>query len=338
MDELLQAMRAAGESSRLRILLALAPGELTVGELCRVLEQSQPRVSRHLKLLCDAGLLVRHAEGASAFYRLAPSGSLGRDLLDAVLPMADVVGDAVLQRDAQRLETVQADRAAEAASYFEANAADWDDIRSRHVAERNVETAMLAAVGRRQIGTLLDIGTGTGRILEVFAERVESGLGIDLSAQMLKLARVQLDRAGLGNCTVRHGNVYDLAVPDGSVDVAVLHHVLHFLDDPATAIAEAARTLGRDGRLLVVDFAPHGVEALRTEHAHRRLGFAESEVVDWLTAAGLSGVSTTHFPPASDDDETLTVTLWCATQHQAVSTVPPDRPAGSRASSLEQAS
>lgn len=312
MDDLLLALRAAGEATRLRILAVLARSELTVSELCRVLGQTQPRVSRHLRLLCEAGLLDRNAQGTSAFYRPARDGR-GRELFDAVLPLINN-DDRGLQADLRRLATIRAERADVAAAYFEAVASDWDRMRTRHVGDDEVEAAMLGAVDDLAIRQLVDVGTGTGRVLEIFADRIERGLGLDLSNQMLDLARSRLDQLGHRHCFVRQGNAYDLGLGAGSADVVVLHHVLHFLDDPATSIAEVARTLRPGGRLLVVDFASHTEETMRSDYAHHWLGFADEEVSSWCTDVGLIDVSVEHLTLA-DADDGLTVTLWVATQH-----------------------
>ena len=317
MEDLLTGLRAAGEPTRLRILAVLARCELTVGELCKVLGQTQPRVSRHLRLLCEADLLSRHAQGTSAFYRPTRTGT-GRQLFDAVLPLIDE-SDPTHQADLRRLASIREERAAAAAEYFEAVAADWDRMRTRHVGDEVVEAAMLEAINDMPVGQLLDVGTGTGRVLEIFADRIDHGLGLDLSNQMLDLARSRLDQLGLRNCAVRQGNAYDLGVAAGSVDVGVLHHVLHFLDDPAASIAEVARTLRPGGRLLIVDFGPHDEESMRADYAHHWLGFADDEVAGWCGDAGLIDVQTEHLSLA-DADDGLTVTLWIATQH-------PDAPA-----------
>ncbi len=316
MDDLLTALRAAGEATRLRILAVLDRSELTVTELCKVLGQTQPRVSRHLRLLCEAGILARHAQGTSAFYRPARGGR-GRDLFDAILPLIDE-DDPGLQRDLRRLAAIRAERAQVAAAYFEAVASDWDRMRTRHVADTEVEAAMITAIEGLSIGQLVDVGTGTGRVLEVFADHIDQGIGLDLSQQMLDLARSRLDQLGHRHCSVRQGNAYDLGLDAGSVDVAVLHHVLHYLDDPAAAIAEAARTLRPGGRLLIVDFGPHGEEPMRADYAHHWLGFDDHEVVDWCTEVGLVDVQTEHLRLASAEtvnNKNLTVTLWVAIQH-----------------------
>ena len=313
MEDLLLALRAIGESTRLRIVAVLARSELTVGELCRVLGQTQPRVSRHLRLLCEAGLLDRNAQGTSAFYRPARAGR-GRELFDAILPLIDD-DDVGFQSDLRRLAAIRAERAKVAAAYFESVASDWDGMRTRHVADTEVEAAMVAAVQDLDVGHLLDVGTGTGRVLEVFAEHIDRGIGLDLSQQMLDLARSRLDQLGHRHCSVRQGNAYDLGLDAGSVDVAVLHHVLHYLEDPASSIAEAARTLRPGGRLLVVDFGAHNDEAMRADYAHHWLGFADDEVADWCTNTGLVDVTTEHLTLA-DIEDGLTVTLWIATQHR----------------------
>ncbi|MCH7543142.1 MAG: metalloregulator ArsR/SmtB family transcription factor [Proteobacteria bacterium] len=303
LDEYLAGLRAAAEPTRLRLLALCAEGELTVSELTGILGQSQPRVSRHLKLLVEAGLLDRIREGTWAFYRLTGGGGgtrLGRGLLDMI--PAD---DATLALDRERLGAVKQARAGRAQAYFRKNAARWNEIRKLYVAEAEVEKALLEAMGMEGVADFLDIGTGTGRILELFGDKVERGLGIDLSREMLALARANLERAGLGNCRVRHGDMYKLPAPSASFDAAVIHQVLHYADDPAAAIAEAARVLRPGGRLVIVDFAPHDLEFLRRDHAHRRLGFSDDEVKGWCRAAGLVPASTVHLP-----GDPLTVTIW----------------------------
>jgi ubiquinone/menaquinone biosynthesis C-methylase UbiE len=313
MEQLLAALKAAAEPTRLRLLALLARGELTVTEITRVLHQSQPRVSRHLKLLCDAGLLERLPEGAWVFYRLAERGEgarCARTLL-GLLP-AD---DHEPARDLERLDRVRRERAERAAAYFRDNAASWDRIRKLYVGETAVEHAMLEAAGDAEVGDLVDLGTGTGRVLEVFAPRVRRGIGIDDSHEMLNVARAKLDARGITNCQVRRGNLYNVPLPSACADLVTVHQVLHFLDDPAVALKEAARLLRADGRLLLVDFAPHGLEFLRADYAHRRLGFADEEVTRWCKAAGLSAVKVRHLNAAGKaGHDALTVSLWTATQ------------------------
>ena len=304
-EAVLTGLRAAAEPTRLRLLALLAQGDLTVSELTHILGQSQPRVSRHLKLMCEAGLLDRFPEGAWVFYRLAGRGAgatLARSLL-ALLPE----GDSHLALDRQRLETVRTARGEKAAAYFRDNASRWNDIRSLHVDEAEVEAALIGALADRPVRDLVDLGTGTGRVLELLGPRVESAIGIDLSREMLAVARANLDRADLRHCMVRQGDITQLPLADGSADAVTVHQVLRYAAEPALVVAEAARLLRPGGVLVVVDFAPHGLETLRESHAHRRLGFADAEVADWFAAAGLIPENARHLP-----GKPLTVVLWRA--------------------------
>jgi ubiquinone/menaquinone biosynthesis C-methylase UbiE/DNA-binding transcriptional ArsR family regulator len=306
--DLNSALKAAGEETRLRIVALLSEAELTVSDLTDILRQSQPRISRHLKLLAEAGLVERFREGSWAFFRLGERGgsaSLARDLVARLDP-----DDPTIARDRERLASVRAARAAAAQKYFARHAAEWDRIRKLHVADEAVEEAISAALADKSFRSLLDLGTGTGRMLELFGPSIERGLGLDMSLDMLSLARTRLDRAGLRHCSVRQGDIYDLALPKDSFDVVIIHQVLHFLDDGARAIAEAARVLRPSGRLLVVDFAPHDLEFLRDEHAHRRLGFPPEAVSGWLAAAGLDVVAQQTLNPDRSSDGKVAVSLW----------------------------
>ncbi len=316
MDTVLSALRAAAEPSRLRLLAVLGQSELTVSEITMVLAQSQPRVSRHLKLLAEAGLIDRFREGAWVFYRLAdPARARDADAvrvaeLAAVL-VAFVPGDdpSYLQ-DLRRLDHVRQQRAQQAAAYFKANAKDWDRIRALHLPEADVETAMLELIGPGDFDHLVDIGTGTGRVLEIIGQRAARGDGIDLSQDMLLLARAALDKAGLSHCQVRRGDLFALPFDEQSADLVTVHQVLHYLDDPATAIREAGRILAPGGRLLIVDFAPHQLEFLREEHQHRRLGFTDDEIETWARAPGLDVLRARHLKPEHTGNQKLTVSLW----------------------------
>jgi len=310
MEELVEALKAIAEPTRLRIVVALESCELTVSEICTVLGQTQPRVSRHLRVLTSAGLLTRHAEGTSAYYGLR-SYPDGKGLYDQVSPLIDRA-EPILQRDHVRLDTVRSARAERADGYFANVADDWDKLREMHAPTAEVEEAMLAAVSTDKVDNLLDIGTGTGRILELFADRTARGVGIDFSRQMLNVARARIDDHNLNHLTVRQGDIFDLDVADDSQDVVVLHHVLHFLADPAQALDAASRVLAPGGTLLIVDFAAHGLESLRTDHAHSHLGFNEREVRRWCAANGLKTATARHFLPPDDKDDALTVTLWSA--------------------------
>jgi ubiquinone/menaquinone biosynthesis C-methylase UbiE len=314
-------LKAAGEPTRLRILALLAEAELTVSDLTEILRQSQPRLSRHLRLLTEAGLVDRFREGSWAFFRLGERGGTA-ELARALIGRLKT-DDAIVLRDRERLTAVRASRAAAAQNYFRRHAAEWDRIRRLHVADAAVESAIRTALADKPIRSLLDLGTGTGRMLELFGADIERGLGLDLSLDMLALARARLDRAGLKHCSVRHGDIYDLALPRDSFDVVIIHQVLHFLDDSARAIAEAARVLRPGGRLLVVDFAPHDLEFLREEHAHRRLGFAAETVTQWLEAAGLDVLRQETLPPGPQGK--IAVSLWLARDPRIVLAAPASR-------------
>ena len=307
-DQAVDVLRAAGEPTRLRILALLGREELAVLELCRVLDQSQPRVSRHLKLLAEAGLVERFPDGAWVFYRLSAHGQAGEFVAETLARIDPA--DPVLARDAQRLAQVQAERAADAAEYFARNAARWDEIRSLYVAESDVEAAILEATGPGPFKRLVDLGSGTGRMLTLLAPRVEQALGLDLSQQMLNIARNQVAEAGLERCELRHGDIFGTRLPDASADLVVVHQVLHYLSDPVAAVREAGRIVTDAGKLIIVDFAPHGLEFLREQHQHRRLGFSDAEMKRWLGEAGFPTVQVKALPPSRK--EGLTVKIWTA--------------------------
>jgi SAM-dependent methyltransferase len=317
LDSALAALRAAGEPTRLRILALLTEGELSVSDLTDILGQSQPRISRHLKLLVEAGLIERHREGAWAFFRLADGSAEGVGL-SAALTFLDR-DDPALLRDRERLESVRAGHHETAALYFSANAASWDGVRGLHVSEADVERAILDAVGTTRIEAALDLGTGTGRMLELLSPHVGRAVGVDSNRDMLALARANLSRAGVTNVQVRQGDIFALPVPAEAFDLVVIHQVLHFLDDAPRALREAARTLRPGGRMLIVDFAPHGIEHLREAHAHRRLGFAHDTMAGWLAAVGLDLAAHSTLPPPDGADDKLTVSLWLARDPRVVS-------------------
>ena len=278
--------QALADPTRLRIVALLRSMELSVGELAQVLGQSQPRVSRHVRILSDSGLVGRRKEGSWVFLQLARQAgdSALSDLCDQ---WADAEAQALFAADAARLEAVRAERAEAARRYFEAHAASWDSIRALHVADSEVEQAIEAALADRPIGAMVDIGTGTGRMLELFADRADSAVGIDRSSEMLRLARVKLDAAGVADASLRQGDMYALPLAAACADSVILHQVLHFAQQPGAAIAEAARVLASGGRLLVIDFAQHHREELREQDAHLRLGFADDAMRGWFAAAGL---------------------------------------------------
>ena len=318
----LSALRAAAEETRLRILLLLDGGELSVSDLTDILGQSQPRISRHLKLLVEAGLIERHREGAWAFFRLSDrveTRSFLRPALAALDPADGQVG-----RDRERLAAVRRQRADTAQAFFARLAPRWDGLRSLHASEEAVEAAVLAAIGTKPVRSLVDLGTGTGRMLQLLAPMAQRTVGLDASHAMLSVARANLERAGLSAVELRQGDIYGPPLVRDSFDLAIVHQVLHYLDDPARAVAQAARLLAPGGRLVVVDFAAHGLEFLRETEGHRRLGFAPEQVSGWLEEAGLSA-SPVHDlppPPSGGGADRLTVSVWLGLDRRAVTEWP----------------
>ncbi|MGN6517156.1 MAG: ArsR/SmtB family transcription factor [Rhizomicrobium sp.] len=312
MDDLLAMLRAAADPTRLRLLLILREAELTVSELTQILGQSQPRVSRHLKLLCDAGLLQRFKEGSWVFYRSADKGT-GAELAALLTELAGREPE-TLTADRRRLAAVREARAAEAAAFFKANAADWERIRSLHAPEKDVEAAIAKVLRAQAVDSLLDAGTGTGRMLELLAPEIRHGVGIDVSPDMLSIARDRLARAHIHHCQVRLSDVFRMPFANGSqdsgFDAALFHQVLHYLDDPQAAVAEAARVLKPGGRILIVDFAPHDLEFLRSELQHRRLGFSDKEVHGWFEALNLRPLDSLAIAPHGHGK--LIVKIWAA--------------------------
>jgi ubiquinone/menaquinone biosynthesis C-methylase UbiE len=307
-DVLLAGLRAAGEETRLRILALLSQGELSVSDLTEILGQSQPRISRHLKLLTEAGLVRRSREGAWAFFRLDETGAGGA--FAASLAAWLDPADRVLAADRERLAAVRASRAEVAQSYFANVARDWDRLRSLHVPDDAVEAAVEAAVGEGRRGALLDLGTGTGRMLEKIAPSFGRAVGVDANHAMLAVARANLEKSGLSRVELRQGDIYSLPFERGAFDLVVIHQVLHFLDDPGRAIREAAAMLSPGGRMVVVDFAPHEMEFLRAEQAHRRLGFKQEQIAGWFADAGLACDLAEEIKGSGGASGELTVMLW----------------------------
>ncbi len=307
MDKVLGCLRAAAEATRLRLLALCAASDMNVSDLTSILGQSQPRVSRHLKLLCNAGLLDRFHEGSKVFYRLADGSSEEGRIAEKIIDLFPV-DDTQAAQDRELLDSLKLKRAEEAKAYFRANADEWDKLRSLHVDENVVERALLKYFPEH-VDDLLDIGTGTGRMLQLFSGRVDRGVGVDTSQDMLAVARANLGTLGIRNCHVRLGDMYRLPMRDTVFDGVIIHQVLHYADDPARVIFEAARVLRSDGILIVVDFAPHNLEALRNEHAHRRLGFADNEISNWFKKAGLVTKAATEL-----EGNPLTVSMWSAFQ------------------------
>ena len=310
LDDIVEILKAAGEPTRLRLIALLSHGDLTVTDLTDILGQSQPRISRHLKLLAEAGLVDRYQEGAWAFFRLSQGGAavtLVRRLLETADP-----ADPVFARDDERLRVLKKIRADKAQAYFSRNAAEWDAVRRLHVSEAEVEAKLAAMIGPEPVDAFLDLGTGTGRILQLFEGLYRRGVGVDASRDMLAVARANLDRAGITKASIRHGDIFNLPLERDEFDVVTIHQVLHFLDEPEAAVAEAARMLAPGGRLAIIDLAPHALEHLRDEHAHIRLGFSHQTLSEWLEKAGLAVEEIVDLKPAHSAADALTVTIWLA--------------------------
>ncbi len=293
MEKLLTALRAAAEPTRLRLLALAAAGPFCVMEFTEILGQSQPRLSRHLKLLCEAGLLERLREGANVWFAVPADamGALVRDLL-ARMPQ----DDAVLATDRRQAARVLAERARVASESFHRQGADWDEMRALDLPAQAVEASLLARVPDHGIDRLLDIGTGTGRVLELLAPRIRHGIGIDASKAMLALARARLARAGLSHCAVRLADMYRLPLADASVDAVVLQMVLHYAEEPAGVVAEAARVLRPGGLLLVVDLLAHQRADLTARLAHRWPGFTNDTLHQLMSSAGIAAAEPVAVP------------------------------------------
>lgn len=321
MEELLAGLKAIAETTRVRILFALSHGELNVSELTYILGQSQPRVSRHLKLMAEAGLLARHKEGNWVLFRLRSEGvggALSRAIVD-MLPGKD----ADLSGDLARLEEVKRQRNERASAYFSANANSWSELRSLHVDEANVEHAMRGLVGTAPTDTLVDLGTGTGRVMELFYHQAKSIYGIDASREMLAIARANLEKHNIRHAELRQSDIYALPLNDEMAEVVTIHQVLHFLDEPQKALLEARRILKPDGKLVIVDFAPHELEELRELHAHRRLGLSAEQMQAWLSRSNFRLERHEILdPPWLKSRKGLSVSLWLARPVAYTSTSP----------------
>ena len=311
LNEMVDVLKAVAETTRLRILFLLDKGDLTVSDLTKILGQSQPRVSRHLRLLTEANLIERYQEGAWAYFSLS-SCSLRQEMLNTVLEHIDR-RDNFIEGDMARLDEVKKERSRAAAAYFSKNAHDWDKLRLLHVPDNTVEQTMVELVGTTPFQSMLDIGTGTGSLLKLFSPLYTRAIGIDNNRDMLAVARVNLDKAGISNAQVRLGDVANLPVENETFNLVTIYQVLHFLSDPESAIFEAARVMRPGARLIIVDYAPHELEYLREKYAHIRMGFSDSQMADWLDKAGLTLEKTLSFQPQQNGNtKGLTIKLWLA--------------------------
>jgi ArsR family transcriptional regulator len=296
-------LQALADPTRLRILALLRRMELSVGELAQLLDQSQPRVSRHVRILADARAVERRKEGSWVFLTIAEAERT-QPMFALIDAWADAASNALFQEDAGKLDSIRTERSEAASRYFASHAEVWDSIRSLHVAESEVEQAIARALGDRPLGRLVDIGTGTGRMIELFGRDARQAIGIDRSSEMLRLARAKLEASGIPS-SLRQGDMNALPLDDGSADTVIIHQVLHYAHSPAAAIAEAGRVLAQGGRLLVVDFAAHEREELRASDAHIRLGFDDETMAGWFKGADLTVDEVEHLEGGE-----LTVTLW----------------------------
>ena len=305
MDEILNIMRALADPTRLRIALLIRQLELSVGEVVQILGQSQPRVSRHIRILDEAGIAKRRKEGSWVFLR--PGSILTGGTLDALFNGQNAEDNRAVLRDMSKLEQVRAARAEMAASYFAQHAGEWDELRSLHIAECEVENAMQSILCAAPLGAVLDIGTGTGRMIELFSKDATRFTAIDNNTEMLRVARAKLTGAGIADSRVEImlGDFNALPIGDAQYDTIFLHQVLHYAQGPERVIAEAARVLAPSGRMVIVDFAPHDREELRTVHAHTRLGFSDDSIAFAFSACGLHMAH-----QATLDGGALTVKIW----------------------------
>jgi SAM-dependent methyltransferase/DNA-binding HxlR family transcriptional regulator len=304
-------LRAIGDSSRLRILTLLRSMELTVGELAQVLGQSQPRMSQHLKALLEAELIERRKEGNSVFVSLGRAERI-RPIFLLLDAWSAIDGeDAWFRADRARLEAIRSDRASEAQIYIQRYEARWHELRSTHVPDKQVETAIRAALAGHRLGRLVDVGTGTGRMLTLLAAEADYAIGIDRSPDMLKVARAHLAAAGT-HAELRQADMYSLPFEDESADTIILHQVLHYAHHPEAVVAEAARVLAPAGRLLIVDVSPHDREDFRERFGHARLGFSDALVLRWMREAGLKARVCDRLVGGE-----LTVTLWSGDEPKA---------------------
>lgn len=301
----LDIFRALADPTRLRIFRLLRSMELAVGEIAQVVGQSQPRVSRHVRILVEAELVDRRREGSWVF--LTPGQGMAAQAMlgwfDSVPPSAEE--QLWMDADLARLTAVRADRARAAAQYFAEHADEWDAIRSLHVPEAEVESAMTRLFGARALGRLLDVGTGTGRMAELFGSRATSVVAVDRSPDMLRLARAKLPAEDADKFRLMVGDFNDLPLDDGVADTAILHQVLHYAQAPEQVVAEVARVLVPEGLFMIVDFAPHDVEDLRTRAAHARLGFSDDQIASWFAQSGVEMVATEALSGTA-----LTVKIW----------------------------
>jgi len=315
--------KALADPTRVRIARLLSAMELSVGELAQVLGQSQPRVSRHVGILCDAGLAERRREGSWVFLR-STSGAEDPDAvvvaLDRLLATAERESaefSTTCEDDRRRLAAIRIAREEAAESYFAQHAGEWDELRALHSADAQVEQHLIETLADNPLGSVLDIGTGTGRIAELFADHAEHVVALDKNLEMLRVARAKLQHLPTAQVELVQGDFADLPFPARSFDTVVLHQVLHFAQDPAIPLAEAARVTRPGGRIAIVDFAAHDREELRSRHQHARLGFSDRQMRDLLRTAGFVAR-----PAIALDEGELIVKIWIGQRRELPASQP----------------
>ncbi len=307
MEKHVLALKTLGHTERLRILALLSRGELTVSELVQILKLSQPRVTQYIISLETAGIIERLKEGSWVFSRI----SRGNEAVSAIVATTLATlpqNNPVMQQDLKRLEDVRAERSKAAEAFFASVANDRSQLGDEYLPQADIEAKMRELLGAGPFDYMVDLGTGTGRMLEVFSDRILRGSGIDNNAQMLKVARSKL--AAREHIAVRQGDLLAAPLADGVADLVSLHQVLHYLEDPQEAITEAARLLTPGGQLLIVDYEDHDRDEFRTDYAHRRLGFSDTDMRNWLSAAGLSLTAVETIPTRDNRPD---VRIWIST-------------------------
>jgi ubiquinone/menaquinone biosynthesis C-methylase UbiE len=286
-------MSALADTTRARLLLVLERHELTVGEMCAVLQLPQSTVSRHLKVLQDEGWIAARAEGTSRRYRMAAEGlePAARRLWQVVREQAAALPAA--EDDARRLRTVLAERETKSQRFFSSAAGQWDRLRAELFGQRAEVVGLLGLVD--DAWTVGDLGCGTGQVAAILAPFVRAVVAVDNSPAMLTAARERLK--DLANVDVRAGDLEALPLDDGALDAAVLVLVLPYVEAPGDVLAEAARALRPGGRLLVVDMMPHGRDEFRQTLGHLWQGFGEEQARGWAADAGLEAVRYVPLPP-----------------------------------------
>ena len=310
--------KALADPTRLRIARLLGTMELAVGELAQVLGQSQPRVSRHVGILCDAGLAERRREGSWVFLRQSDAEGLAAPIIQAVQALLVIAEGAepafadLCDADRKKLVAIRRSREAAAEHYFARHAGEWDELRALHSPDAEVERRLAEALASAPLGEVLDIGTGTGRMAELFAGSAERVVALDKNLEMLRVARAKLQHLPAARIEMVQGDFYDLPFADASFDTVLLHQVLHFAADPFPALAEAARVIRKGGRIAIVDFAAHQREELRDRHQHARLGFSDRQMAELLRDAGFAAST-----PIALEGGDLTVKIWLGTRRPA---------------------